>query len=284
MTSFTRKRIDVTITLGEGEFGETVGDTVTLTGHRILAEVLKPGGDSMGELHLRIYGLKQEMMNRLSVIGQIGQVKAKNKILLAAGDDAVGMTTVFQGTLWEAVADYSGMPDVSFNIVALAGMDLALKPVDAISFKGATDVATIMRGLADDMGLAFENNGVSVVLSNPYFPGTGLAQVRKCAAAANINHTIDLQKLVIWPKDGFRAGAIPIISPDTGMIGYPRMSSKGIDLQSVFNTDILLGGQVEVRSSVEVANGIFNVFDFSHSLSCEMPGGPWFTSIRCYPA
>ena len=33
--SFTRKRIDVTISLGTGTFGETGANTVTLTGLRV---------------------------------------------------------------------------------------------------------------------------------------------------------------------------------------------------------------------------------------------------------
>jgi len=34
--------------------------------------------------------------------------------------------------------------------------------------------------------------------------------------------------LIIWPKGGSRGGSIPLVSRDTGMIGYPSYTQNGI--------------------------------------------------------
>ncbi|MFP3813716.1 hypothetical protein, partial [Bacillus sp. SIMBA_005] len=62
--SFTRKRIDLTITLGEGQFGDDGANTVTLTGMRVQSMITIPGGESMASAQVRVYGLPISMMNQ----------------------------------------------------------------------------------------------------------------------------------------------------------------------------------------------------------------------------
>ncbi|CAM2143829.1 Phage tail protein [Pararobbsia alpina] len=282
--SFTRKRIDVTISLGTGQFGDTGADTVTLTGLRVQAAIAVPGGDAMGVCQARIFGLPISMINQLTTVGPINTaIRAQNSILLAAGDDETGLQTAYAGTIGEAWGELQGAPEVPFNVIGFAGLIAAVKPVGALSFQGSVDAATIMSGLADTMGLTFENNGVSVQLSNPYFPGTALDQVRACARAADILYVIDRNVLAIWPKDGQRGGDVPLISPDTGMIGYPTFSSNGLGVTSFYNPAIKPGGTIQVKSSLPVACGMWNVFNLNHNIESETPDGAWFTTLSAYP-
>lgn len=278
----SKKILELTITLGSGTFGEDVGDTVTLSGFRMTADATNPGGDSMGRCQIRVFGLRDDVMNKLTTIGSVNTaIKAKNAVLLAAGD-VDGMTSIFSGTILDAWADYNSSPDVAFNIVAFAGLSAAVKPVGATSYKGGTDVAVIMTDLAAEMGVSLENNGVDVKLTSPYLSGTALTKLRQVAQAANILWTIDRDVLAIWPQTGARAGIIPLISPDSGMVGYPSLSSKGMTVKMLFNPNVRLGGEVEVQSSIPMACGKWRVFNVSHSLSSEMADGPWFTTAETY--
>lgn len=280
----TRKVIELTITLGTGTFGENVGDTVTLSGYRMTADIQNPGGDSMGVCQLRVFGLRNDLMNRLTTIGPVNTaIRAKNAILLAAGEEGGVMSSAFQGTILDAWADYNAAPDVAFNIIAYSGLDVAVKPVDATSYRGATDVASILSGIAtSEMGLQFENNGVDVKLSSPYLHGSPLTKVRSVAQAADVLWTIDRGVLVIWPRTASRQGDKPVISPDTGMVGYPSLSSKGLAVKMLFNPNVRLGADVVIQSAIPMACGTWRVFNYSHALSCEMPDGPWFTNLEAY--
>lgn len=282
MTS--RKVLELTITLGGGTFGEDVGDTVTLSGFRMFADVLTPGGDSMGQCMLRVFGLRNDLMNKLTTIGQVNTaIRAKNSILLAAGEEGGVMNTVFQGTILDAWGDYNASPDVAFNISAFAGLDTAVKPVDATSYRGSTDVATILSDIAkNEMGLTFENNGVDARLSSPYLHGTALSKLRAVAQAADIAWAIERGALVIWTRANGRTVTAPTVSPDTGMVGYPSLSSKGMTVRMLFNPDIRLGGNINVQSAILMACGAWRVFNLTHSLSCEMPDGPWFSTVEAY--
>ena len=283
--TISKKILSLTITLGSGTFGEDVGDTVTLTGFRMTADAVNPGGDSMGRCQIRVFGLRADVMNKLTTIGSVNTaIKAKNGILLAAGDDD-GMSSVFSGTILDAWADYNAAPDVAFNIIAYSGLSAAVKPVGATSYKGAADVADILADIAaNQMGLAFENNGVSAKLVNPYLAGTALDKIRSCARAAKVLWSIEHDTLFIWPADGSRAGDVPKVSFSTGMVGYPSLSSKGMTVKMLYNPNIKLGGDIDVDSEIPMSRGKWRVFNVSHNLSSEIAGGPWFTTADTYNA
>jgi len=282
--AFTQKQIQLTIGLGTGQFGDTGANTVTLTGLRIKAEIQQFGGDAMPQVQLLVYGLPPAMINQLTTIGPINSaVMYQNSVLIAVGDADSALTTIYNGTIWQAWGDYNQIPDTALNIAAVGGLAASLKPVGASSYPGAADVGTIMQSLATMAGLNFVNNGVSVQLSNPYFPGTALAQIRECAQAADINFAIDVGTLQIWPKGGARNTSTPVISTATGMVGYPTFSSNGLMVTTIFNPSVVIGGLVQVQSSIPAACGQWIATQISHSLESEMPGGQWFTHILGVP-
>ncbi|PVX61230.1 baseplate hub protein [Paraburkholderia unamae] len=282
--AFTRKKIELTISLGTGQFGDTGANTVTLTGLRTRAEIQQFGGDAMPQVQLLIYGLPASMINQLTAIGPVNSaVMYQNSVLIAAGDEGSALTTIYDGTIWQAWGDFNQTPDSALNIAAVGGLAASLKPVGATSFPGSADVGTIMQQLAFLAEVGFVNNGVSVQLSNPYFPGTALAQIRECAQAANINYTIENGVLQIWPKGSARNADIPTISPQSGLIGYPAFCSNGLMLTTVFNPAVVIGGVIQVQSSITAATGKWIVTQIAHSLESEMPDGQWFTHILGVP-
>jgi hypothetical protein len=280
-STFTKKRLELTITLGTGTYGESVGDTVTVTGLRMSAEIVNVIGAYQGVLQLRAFGLSQELMNRLTTIGPVARAMlGKNKVFLKAGDEN-GMTSIYEGSIINAWGDYNSAPDVAFNLLAQAGAVGALKHAEATNPDvESADVAQMMSALAQQMGLQFENSGVVARISRPHFDGPALTQVQVIAAAAGVEYTVDRGVLAIWPRGASRTSEPPLISAATGMVGYPSFSSQGISITTIFNPKVVVGGLVEVDSSLLMACGKWKVLKVSHSLSCEMPGGPWFTTIE----
>ncbi|WP_347558583.1 hypothetical protein [Robbsia sp. KACC 23696] len=280
--SFARRKIDLTFRLGTGNFGESGSNTVKVSGLRVHASIEKAGGASMGTAHLRVFGLTMSMMNQLTGIVALidGQIAYRaNEVVVEAGDDVAGMSVIFQGQIAKSQIDMSGAPESALMIVGTAGLFDASKPVPAVSYPGSADAAVIMQNLATQSGYSFENNGVSVILSSPYFHGSARDQMVACANAAGIEWIIDDGVLAIWPKGGARGGAIPVVSPETGMVGYPIYDSPGITVRTVFNNQLLYGAKVKVESSLAFANGTFIMFHLAHELQSETPNGAWFTQF-----
>lgn len=284
MSDLVQRRIDATITLGSGKFGEDIGDTITVTGLRIMASVNSVGGEAQGQATIRIFGLPLSVMNKLTSIGPImTQVRMKNIIQIAAGDRDGPMTTVFRGVINTAYAELNSSPDVALSIVAFAAYGEAVKPVEASSFTGSADVATIMAQFAKQAGYSFQNSGVNIKLSNPYFPGTLLEQIKACARHAGINHSIDNGTLRIWPYGSSTADPVIELSPGNGLVGYPTMNSQYIMLKSVFIPNAKLGQKVRVSgSAIEAVNGEWTIFTVIHNLESRTPGGSWFTELQVF--
>lgn len=283
--SFEQRAIDVTITPGIGQDGATAGDPITLTGKRVLAHIASVGGPTQGAASVRIFGMTLEMMNQLTAIATItNTIPYANEIVIAAGDKGDALNTVYSGGIAMSWADFSVPAEPALVVSAVTAINVALKPVPPQSFPGTTDAAVIMAQLAATAGWRFENNGVQVQLRDQYLPGTTLDQIKRVATAAHIRYSTDLGTLSIWPWDGFREGVIPLISKDTGMVGYPVYTGNGVIVRSRFLPGITMGGQVQIQSSLTPACGIWLVKSVVHDLESEQPDGAWFTTVETMTA
>lgn len=280
MPSFDNKKaLRFIITLGESKFGSSEYDTVTLEGFRATADIDRAGGLQMSTLKAKIYGVKQDDMNAITTLQWRPLQKIKNTIQVYAidGDQE---SLIFSGDIVNAWGDYQSVPDVFLHIQASSTYYKQLASVPPMSFKGASDVETLMKNISDKMGLKFENNGVTGTLADMYVGGTLVDQAREIARAANINIYIEDGVFAITPKNGPRSGDTPLISKSSGLIGYPTFDGVGIMFRTLFNPAIRHGGKVQVESSLSQASGEWIVVSMSHTLESEKPGGLWLSVVR----
>lgn len=294
--SYQQRLLQFAVTLapdqGTGQpvqFAGTGSNTITLEGFRASVRVQSAGAKAGVAATAIIYGLDNSTIQQLNCLGIIFNSIQKNAITISAGNPNSGFTSVFGGTIWSAIADYNKSPDVPFIIGAKSGYINQVVPIPASSFPQSTDVATMMAGFAAQIPRGFENNGVTVQLPPSYFPGTLEQQIRKAANAANINaEFVDSDsKLAIWPIGGSRTSltSVPLVSKDTGMIGYPILSPNGyMIVKSLFNPQIAFGGTIQVQSSVvPQANRQWVVQKLDLELDSLIPKGQWRQIMFCYP-
>lgn len=279
--SLTRRHIDVEFKLGTGSFGQGGFDTVRVSGLRASATIQKAGGVTLSNITLKVYGLTLDLMNQLTTLGKPLVDGRRNTVSVFAYSGSDAPALMFRGIIQQAWSDMASVPESVFNVVAISGLLDALAPVAPTSFQGQADVATIMGGFAAQMGVPLENSGVSTQLANPYFSGTVTAQAQACARAANCELLIDDTVLAIWPKDGARIGDQALISPTTGMVGYPIWTQNGLVVKSLLNTVVRCGSYINVDSIIVPARGRWYVYSLSHVLEAEQPGGQWFTQMEC---
>ena len=293
--TFLKRKIDLTFRLGKNtegnrfQFAGTDYTEVKVTGHRVQVNIANAGGVSMGTATIRVFGLTPSVMNDLAQVMRLSEdaiVLRWNQVVVEAGDDVNGMSQIFQGQINLAPINMNSAPETDILFSAVAGLYEAVKQLPPSSYPKSADAAVIMQNLAaeSDPPLNFENNGVSVILATPYFQGSLRDQMKRCAEAANINWTVDNSTLVIWPKGGFReTSPIPLISPTTGMVGYPTNYQLGVAVKTLFNPSLQNGKICQVQSSLPFANGKFIMFEIGHDLESEMPGGSWFTNFKGSP-
>ena len=274
------KDLRFTFILGGSTFNSSGANIVTVQGLRASVEIEKAGGMTMSPAKCRIWGLSADTMNALTMLSMqtLGVVRNTLQIEAIDGDT---VTTVFSGQIKQAWPDFQQMPDVHLYVEAINGWFDNIASVPPTSYKGDVSVSQIMRTLAVQMDRAFEDNGVTARLSNPYLSGTTTDKVYQVAKAAGIDIYLDDFVLAITPKGQPRGGQIPLISQESGLIGFPQWDQVGVTFRTLFNQTIIWGGMVKIESAIPQASGVWTVQQVAHSLSSRFPGGPWQSTIRC---
>ena len=292
--SYAIRRIRLTFNLGTGNFGESGSSQVVLQGLRVQCHITKTGNVAMGEAQIRVHGLTQEHLNQLTSIYQAPQLLRKNTVTVEAGTDYINnMAVVFTGGITVAQADIANQPDSVLNVIAQAGLIYKVKPLSqtsaSASYPKSATIDSILKPLATLMGLDYYNAGVQFSLNTQYLHGSILDQVQQVIQAAgckwnNGNNNV----LAIAPNNSsiqkYFGGKAPVITPDTGMIGYPAYSSLGIMVRTLFNPNINLMGEVQVVSSLPQADYIWIVYGLSYNLESETPNGQWYTEVLGFSA
>lgn len=278
-TSFTKKIITVNLTLASGNFDGTNSNTVSLSGLRVDCRIEKGGHPTKNKARVKIYGMEESQMNRLTSLAFKPMAVRNNLIQVLAGDEN-GMSVAFAGSITGAWANYHAPPNLFFNIEALTGFYPAIVPASPTSVNGGASVADMMATLARQMGYTFRNEGVTTQLSCPYLSGTAYQQAAALADAADCEFIVDDDELVIAPRGGARTGTAPLLSKETGMKEYPVFDKRGIKVECLYNPAIQLGGLIVVQSNVKAACGTWRVNGLAHDLESEKPCGKWETVVK----
>jgi hypothetical protein len=291
-----QRLLNVTFGLTSGTFTDSGSNSLTLTGLRIHADAHFPGGSDMNSLHAEIYGMTLSQMNDLMTYGAIPQNTGKNTVTLTAGDAVNGMSQVFSGTIVNAWGDFQSAPEVVLHVQGSGGTNPAVAATPPTSSAGSVSIPTLMQQVAGAAGMQFENNGVTGMLSNPYYPGTAreqlLAMVKDVGCEWN---AMENNVVSIWPVDGSRAGGVTTqVNKDTCMVGYPLFNANGIVVKTLYTPSIKFGtliqvtsdltgsqtsGNVTVGGGTSGANGTWKVMSIDYDLDSLVFGGQWFSTL-----
>jgi hypothetical protein len=272
--SFVTRRLKFTLNLvGENKSFE-------LTGHRATAVISVSGGVGMGQCEIRIFGMTNDLMAKFSTIGKLPMTIPKNTVTISTGIGTSDFAQIYVGGIISAYADLNAAPNVSFVINAAVGAELAVIPMRPSSYPKKADVAIMLAAMANQAGLGFENNGVSVMLDNAYFVGDVRTQIYTACRDAGIDLIIEKNVLAIWPKGASRGGTTFVLSADTGMVSYPSYTNTGIFVTAEFSPLFNYGQLVDLKTVQIPAQGVWRILNMTHDLSEELPGGNWLTNLH----
>lgn len=282
-TSFIKRRMRVQITLSKGQFKNGQGNTVIIEDLGMTAKIDKAGPPEFGKCSVEIYGLSLEVMEQLSTLSMHPLFIRRNYLNVFAGDDQNGMTQVFAGTITSATVDMNSAPEIKFKIEARIGFFGSLTAQGPSAISGTQPASTFIENQAKKAGFLFENQGVNTQLKNCVFTGSPVEQMKQAARQIGAELVIDDTKVILIPNGSAVKGTVPVLSAQTGLLGYPTMTQNGIECKAIFNPDFRFAGIVEIKSIVPKVSGQWRIIKLSHSLSANLPSaGNWESSITAY--
>lgn len=276
-----KKIIRTTITL--------VGDTFE-QGNPLVTEDLRTrcvinfgNGSVVPHAEVTIYGLNLPAMLKLTRIRWQDIRSLQNVIKVEAGEQGDELKTVYEGNITFGYIDMSNAPDVAFSITSsTAALNLYL-PASPSTFPGEVAVVDAITEIATGLGYEVENNGVpkTLKMTDVTLIDTDLNKIRALCRRYQIDLYVEQNRISIAPQGVPRRISIPVLSPASGMIGYPIATMQGVDVRSLYNPSIRFGGVLRIADSIiENCNGDWRVFGVILNLESEMPNGNWFMDIR----
>ena len=300
MTSFTAKSLRVTFILSGSSTFSNGSNVITITGLRTRCEIQSMQFPAFPEASIDIFGMLAADMNTLTDYENHVLAVTRNSIIVEA-NAGTGWTTVFAGQIISASPTYERQPDVALHVTGRVLYYESVATTAPTSYTGTTDVATIISGLALRIGAAFENDGVSQSLSNPYFPGTIVDQIKACATHANIALYFDYGpagpasstaattlppiRIIIAPKGQPRSTPVATLTAQSGLVSSPTLDSRGwIFTRAYYDASFRFGGTVTISGSIlPRANGTWNILQLTHYLDAVAPDGNWFSDMQLCP-
>jgi len=285
-TSFVKRSLKFSFSLtGNAVFEGSGTNVLTLEGLRATATLRSAGAAFAPSASLQIFGMSQSDMNALTFLAFDPRGLNRNTVRVEA-DGRVA----FVGQIIQAGPEYGAMPDVYLQVEALTGYIEQISPADVCSINGTASIVDVMQRLADAYGVKLENNGVTGTTSCTYLPSSLGEQLRTYAEHANIDLYRDADVIAITPKGQPRKVQLVNLTPTTGLIGYPTIDARGIQVRCLYNPGLRFGGSMHVESDStgvldrlfpRKANGDWWIYALDHYLQSETPGGAWESNLGC---
>lgn len=285
--SYSLKTIRVTITLGKGSF-RGGGNTIIINpdirqergdiGLPIVVSVEKPGLPDKNSAKVKIVGLSLDAMQQITTLGFRALTNRNNTIQIEAGEQGKELSSIFEGEISFATADFNTAPDIAFEIHAESGSLPALIPAAPLSVQGVTSCENLIKQWAGEIGYNCKNEGVTASVKNSIFNGTAIEKAQTLAIQAGFELLIDDTTFLMMPMSSVRSGTTPYLSADTGLVGYPTLSEDGIKAKCLYMPELQQGGAVEIDSILPYASGVWKITRLTHSLAA-FTDGDWFSEF-----
>jgi hypothetical protein len=280
---FNRKVIKITLMLSDKpeSFTSDNQNKLSASGLRINAEINYGNGAISPYARIKAYGLPIETMEKLLRYKWGEPAALRNTVTIEAGEEGEELSQVFKGGITYAYPDFGDAPNASIVIESQTAVLDKMAGTNAESYEGEYDVAAMIATICKRMGYTFEPNGVSVKVSNPYLNGTEIDKIRQLTHAANLELYIENKNIAVAYKDSPRRTLkIPVISPETGLIGYPVPDVIGIQFKCFYDPLVRFGGIVRITDSlIKICNGDWRVYGVRIVLETEQESAQWMMEV-----
>lgn len=275
-----RKVIKVTLNLRDGEkvFTAEGDNKLQFDGLGVSCQIAFGNGSITPTAQISIYGLSMTAMLPLLRVQWNTMQALLNTVRVEVGEQGGPLMIAYEGNITLATIDANAAPDVPLIITSQMAVYENMKVAEPYTTpKDAdVDIATIIGELCTRIGYEFENNGVSHIVTNYTLEGSDLDKIKQLCLECDIDLYVEQRLIAICPKGGSRNIRIPIISPSSGLIGYPVPDQKGVSFNCLYDPAIRFGGIVRLQdSAIAVCNADWRIYGYTSQLEANMPNGKW---------
>lgn len=216
------------------------------------------------ECEIEIYNLDRDTRNY--ILTETSPFNANRTAKIAnvyAGRVSTGTFLVYTGDI--ALATITQPPDIGLKMKCGTSHFLKGK-VGGRSGGKSGNLNIIASGVAKNLNLSLNNQAKDRSIANYSYNGDALGEVVNLQNAG-VDAFVDDGQLVLKEAGLPLSGSVVNVSEETGMIGVPEVTEKGLKVTFLFNSAAKLGGAVQVTSKLNPsANGLFVIYKLNFKL------------------
>lgn len=260
---------------------EISGRTNWYEGLRVRAGGTKFANAQQNECTLTVSGLSMSTRDHLlTETSPFNSNRTPKRLIIEVGRVSTALFRIFIGDI--VSAEPSAPPDVDVIIKAKTQSAQAGNVV-AIASGPISKLSAISQRVADEIGLGLDFQALDKNISNFSYTGAALKMVNLLQDSGGVRAFIDDETLIVKNYGSALAGRIRILGADTGMVGIPKATEKGLDVTFLIDSESLLGGMIRLDSKMNKSlNGDYVIDQLKFDVASHED--PFFYSATCSQA
>jgi hypothetical protein len=191
--------------------------------------------------------------------------RTPKKIWVEAGRVSTGTARMFTGEI--VTSSPSQPPDIGLELKCQTG---AFQKGNIVARSGMAKekLSSLSKKVGQDIGTSTEFEASDKFIANYSYSGASLQQIDALAQAGNVDAFQDDETLVVKDRGKPRRNRVKIINANTGMIGSPEVTERGVKVQFLFDLDTALGGEIQLSSELNPAlDGSYTIYKLDFELA-----------------
>lgn len=235
-------------------------------GLNVIASGCKYANASQNECEVKISNLDKPTRDfLLTETSPFNRNRRRKLLRVEAGRQSTGTALVFEGDITAAAVTQP--PDITVTIKAATG-DYSKGVIVARAAGAATPLRTLAQQVARDLGLSLLFEARDKLVSNYTFTGGALKQVNRLGEYGRVNAYVDDRTLVVKDFNAPLVGNTRVLNLETGMIGIPEFTDRGVKVRMLFDNQTKLGTGLQIESRINPAvNGRYTVYKLAFELA-----------------
>lgn len=223
---------------------------------RVKASGTKYANPQQNDCTVTISGLSRQTRDYiLTETSPFNQNRTPKRLIVEAGRVLSGMFRLFVGDITSS--EQGPPPDLDLTIKAMT-QNAQSGSVVSTSAAPQTKLSAIARTVANDLGLSLDFQAADKSIANYLHTGSALGQVARLQEAGGVAAFVDDQALIVKDVDRALSGRVRVLNKNSGMVGIPKLTERGIVVEFLIDPETALGGSLRVQSSINPAlNGSY---------------------------
>lgn len=235
-------------------------------GLAINAVGMKYANANQNECEVKVANLDRATRNFiLTETSPFNRNRTAKRFVLDVGRVSTGTTRIFSGDITSVTV--SQPPDIVMTIKSLT-KNHSKGDVVSRTHPARTPLSRISKQVAADLDLNLDFQAPEKYISNYSFSGGKLKQVDKLGESGGVNAYVDDDSLVVKAANAPLVGTVRKLDLDSGMIGIPELTERGVKVTFLIDNQTRLGSGLEITSRLNPSlNGTYIIYKLGFNIA-----------------